>query len=94
MDAETMNQHFSPNSFDIVWISEAMSHLPDKPLFFRNTAMVLKPEGKLVVADWFKDMTLTTEQMEADIKPIEGMYNPFSSYQADTGRSPAQKRIH
>lgn len=76
LDAEKMGEFFKvePNkaTFDCVWISEAMSHLPDKALFFRNAAALLNPGGKLVVADWFKAEDLTTAQMEADIKPIEG----------------------
>ena len=76
LDAEKMGDYFSspPNqsTFDGVWISEAMSHLPDKQLFFQNAYKLLNAGGKLVVADWFKAEDLTSEQMEADIKPIEG----------------------
>ena len=77
LDAEKMADFFNtePNkaTFDCVWISEAMSHLPDKELFFRNVAAMLNPGGKLVVADWFKAPELTNAQMNADIKPIEGL---------------------
>jgi tocopherol O-methyltransferase len=77
LDAEKMESRFDPASFDAVWISEALSHFPDKPLFFRNTARVLKSGGgKLVIADWFKadDAELGTIQGgEADIKSIEGL---------------------
>jgi tocopherol O-methyltransferase len=84
LDAETMDQHFLPASFDVVWISEALSHLPDKGLFFRNAARVLKPAGKLVIADWFKDAGVTPELYERDIKPIEdGMLLPPLSSMAD-----------
>ena len=76
LDAEKMGDFFTtdPNkaNFDCVWISEAMSHLPNKELFFRNTELLLKPGGKLVIADWFKAEDLNEQQMEADIKPIEG----------------------
>ena len=80
LDAERMGAYFStaPNeaTFDCVWISEAMSHLPDKQLFFRNASKLLNPGGKLVVADWFKAEGLTTAQINADIKPIEGQSSP------------------
>ena len=76
LDAEKMGQHFHNNSaetsFDCIWISEALSHLPDKALFFANCATLLRKDGKLVIADWFKAEGLTAKQMEADIKPIEG----------------------
>ena len=76
LDAESMGEFFTkePNrtTFDAVWISEAMSHLPDKKLFYQNAAMLLKPGGKLVVADWFKAEGMTDSELEADIRPIEG----------------------
>ena len=75
LDAEKMGPYFSssaPDPFTCVWISEAMSHLPEKQLFFTNAFKVLKPGGKLVIADWFKAEGLTDEQLEADIRPIEG----------------------
>ncbi|MCJ1393329.1 hypothetical protein MMC18_006201 [Xylographa bjoerkii] len=81
LDAEKMGTYFStaPNkaTFDCVWISEAMSHLPDKKLFFHNASTLLNSGGKLVVADWFKAEGLTAAEIEADIKPIEdGMLLP------------------
>lgn len=73
LDAEKMGDFFPGNTaFYCVWISEAMSHLPDKKLFFRNAEKLLKPGGKLVVADWFKAEDLTDAQFSADIAPIEG----------------------
>ena len=78
LDAEKMGEYFSnePNrtTFDAVWISEAMSHLPDKKLFFQNAEMLLNPGGKLVVADWFKAEGMTDSELEADIRPIEGEF--------------------
>jgi len=76
LDAEKMGDFFTtePNkaNFDCVWILEAMSHLPNKELFFQNTELLLKHGGRLVVADCFKAEGLSSEQMNADIKPIEG----------------------
>lgn len=76
LDAEKMESFFSSSvnqtSFECVWISEAMSHLPNKELFFQNVSALLNVGGKLVVADWFKAEGLTAVQLEADIKPIEG----------------------
>ncbi|KAL9124760.1 MAG: hypothetical protein Q9217_005944 [Psora testacea] len=88
LDAETMGDYFgitlNKESFDCVWISEAMSHLPDKGLFFRNASALLNAGGKLVVADWFKAEDLIDVQLEADIKPIEdGMLLPSLCTQSD-----------
>ncbi|CAK7199664.1 hypothetical protein SEUCBS139899_002347 [Sporothrix eucalyptigena] len=79
LDAEKMGDYFEKDtaSFDVVWISEALSHFPDKALFFRNAHRVLKPGGKLVLADWFKAEDLDAKAFDADIKPIEdGMLLP------------------
>ncbi|KAI4246296.1 MAG: hypothetical protein L6R40_001964 [Gallowayella cf. fulva] len=92
VDAETMGGFFSEkDAFDCIWISEAMSHLPDKLLFFRNAFKLLRSpdeqprrSGKLVVADWFKAESLTEKQLVDDIKPIEdGMLLPPLCTQSD-----------
>jgi tocopherol O-methyltransferase len=76
LDAEKMGKYFheAPNNtmFDAVWISEVMSHLPEKELFFRNAFSVLSNGGKLIIADWFKAEQLSSAEMKADIEPIEG----------------------
>ncbi|KAF9776071.1 hypothetical protein IL306_005789 [Fusarium sp. DS 682] len=74
LDAEKMGDFFSnqQGTFDAVWISEALSHFPNKALFFENVMKVLKPGGKLVLADWFKDEDIDDTTFTNDIKPIEG----------------------
>ncbi|KAK0635756.1 S-adenosyl-L-methionine-dependent methyltransferase [Bombardia bombarda] len=65
------------SKFDAVWISEALSHFPNKALFFRNAQSMLREGGKLVLADWFKAEGLDQSKFDADIKPIEdGMLLP------------------
>lgn len=76
LDAEKMGEFFrkAPNisSFDAVWISEALSHLPNKPLFFQNAFSLLNDGGSLVIADWFKSEDVTPDEFHSDIEPIEG----------------------
>ncbi|GKT65109.1 gamma-tocopherol methyltransferase [Colletotrichum tofieldiae] len=74
LDAEKMGEFFAPEggSFDAVWISEALSHFPNKSLFFENTFKVLKAGGKLALADWFKAEDISGTDFANDIKPIEG----------------------
>ncbi len=76
LDAEKMGDFFNtpPHAlnFDAVWISEALSHLPNKELFFHNAFALLNQGGKLVIADWFKNENLTPVELRTDIKPIEG----------------------
>lgn len=76
LDAEKMGDLFASQSetFDTVWICEALSHFPNKALFFENVHKVLKPRGKLALADWFKADCLDEKQFANDIKPIEGKW--------------------
>ncbi|KAB5539464.1 S-adenosyl-L-methionine-dependent methyltransferase [Coniochaeta sp. 2T2.1] len=79
LDAEKMGEYFKgeEGAFDAVWISEALSHFPNKPLFFRNVEKVLRTGGKLALADWFKADGLSEKEFGDDIKPIEdGMLLP------------------
>ncbi|GAB1315042.1 hypothetical protein MFIFM68171_05252 [Madurella fahalii] len=91
LDAEKMGEYFAlggtddsysdrdsdSGKFDVVWITEALSHFPNKALFFRNAHSLLRPGGKLVLADWFKAEGLGEGEFAADIKPIEdGMLLP------------------
>ncbi|BAW97570.1 oxidoreductase, zinc-binding dehydrogenase family [[Synechococcus] sp. NIES-970] len=49
---DAMNLSFPDGSFDVVWSVEAGPHMPDKAIFAQELLRVLKPGGKLVVADW------------------------------------------
>lgn len=77
LDADLAATTFPPETFTTVWISECLSHLANKPHIFTSAATLLRPNGQLVVADWFKSDTLTAEQATSEIKPIEdGMLLP------------------
>lgn len=78
LDAEGMGEYFGEGErFDGVWVSEALSHFPDKGLFFGNAWRVLGPGGKLVVADWFRGEGLGEGEVERDIRPIERLCARF-----------------
>lgn len=64
-------------TFDAVWISEALSHFPNKDRFFANAMRMLKPGGKLVLADWFRADHISAKLSNGVIKQIEkGMLLP------------------
>lgn len=45
---------FANNSFDFVWAIESMQTATDKSLFLKEARRILKPGGKIVIADCFK----------------------------------------
>lgn len=53
------------------WITEALSHFEHKQRFFEEAVRMLKPGGKLALADWFRDEHLTPDAIDSRIKPIE-----------------------
>lgn len=44
---------FPDRSFDVVWAIESPCQSPNKPAFLREMYRLLKPGGKLVIADYF-----------------------------------------
>jgi tocopherol O-methyltransferase len=44
---------FKPESFDVIWAMESFCYAPDKEAWIRAMAPLLKPGGRLVVADGF-----------------------------------------
>jgi len=45
---------FPAASFDVVWSLESLCHAPDKAAFYREAARLLRPGGRLVVAEYVR----------------------------------------
>ena len=58
------NTFYPANSFDVVWAIESVCYADDKSDFLREAARILKPGGRLIIADFFKKKGLTREQTE------------------------------
>jgi tocopherol O-methyltransferase len=57
---------YADETFDVVWAIESVCHADDKGAFLKEAARLLRPGGRLVIADGFAaDRTLT--KAEADV---------------------------
>jgi cyclopropane fatty-acyl-phospholipid synthase-like methyltransferase len=45
---------FPDNSFDVIWAVESVCHALDKSAFLAEAGRLLKPGGRLIMADWFR----------------------------------------
>ena len=68
---------FPDESFDVVWAVESVCHAKDKPRFLAEAYRLLKPGGRLIVADLFRSTrSLTPEEEELLGRWLEGWALP------------------
>lgn len=53
-----LNTSFPDNTFDIVWAVESSCYAPEKLDFLKEAYRILKPGGRIVVADFFNNDTI------------------------------------
>ncbi|HEX8332565.1 MAG TPA: methyltransferase domain-containing protein [Segetibacter sp.] len=63
---------FQDSSVDIVWAIESVCHAPDKLLFFKEAFRVLKPGGKVIMADIFRMGRPMSDSKETLLKEVFG----------------------
>ncbi len=66
-DADNLNVH---GKFDYAFAIEVLPHLNNPGNFYRKISRLIKPGGRFAISDWFKDVSLTQQQYEKYIKPI------------------------
>ena len=74
MNAESMK--FKQLS-DIVWVVGAITHFKDKQLFLQKASALLKPKGRIVIADWMPIENIDKKSQKEYIEKImHGMLLP------------------
>jgi len=53
--ADVLNLPFAENSFDYIFSSEVIEHVPDPNLFINNLLSILKPNGKLIITSPYNE---------------------------------------
>jgi tocopherol O-methyltransferase len=52
--ADYTDTRLDAGSFDVVWALESLCHAPAKSAFYREAARLLRPGGRLIVAEYFR----------------------------------------
>jgi SAM-dependent methyltransferase len=60
--ADAADLPFEPDSFDGVWLFESLLHMPDQQQVLREATRVLRPGGRVVIANLVQRVPLTDEQ--------------------------------
>lgn len=54
IQADFCRMPFPDNTFDVVWACESVCHAAEKAAFYREASRVLKPRGRLVMAEYMR----------------------------------------
>lgn len=68
VQADYTRTPFPNASFDVVWALESLCHAPDKASFYREAARLLRPGGRLVVAEYMRAVRPLSELGERMVR--------------------------
>jgi len=86
--ADYLKTPFDNESFDVVWGIESVCHAPDKSLFYNEAFRLLRPGGRLVLADSFRGARLLPARDE------KLLHKAFSGWQIPDIDTPAEHTSH
>jgi len=79
--ADYLKTPFEDNSFDVVWACEALCHAPDKSLFYKEAFRILKPGGRVVIAE---NLRPARPMSEANEKFLHDIFDAWAIPDLDT----------
>ena len=62
--ADYCNTPFEDQQFDVIWACESLCHAPRKQDFYQEAYRLLRPGGRLVIAEYLRSRRPLTEQEE------------------------------
>lgn len=78
-EMDFLNTSFPDESFDVVWSMEASCYAEDKRDFVKEAFRLLKPGGRIAIADGFvNDVDLPTSEMEKHKDNLEAWLDGWS----------------
>lgn len=87
-----LDTKFPNNYFDIVWAIESVCHAEDKKEFLNEAYRILKPGGKIIVADGFLNRDINDNEKKIYKDFLDGLalpnlvkYYDFEKYIKDVG---------
>jgi len=97
--ADMENLPFASGSFDAAWAVESLSHVENRAGAIAEVARVLKPGGRLAIADWFRGREADNHEsllrrvergfLVPPLAPVEG----YEGLLVRAGLMPARARI-
>jgi tocopherol O-methyltransferase len=68
--ADYLQMPFDDNSVDVVWAFESVCHAADKSLFYKEAYRVLKPGGKIAMAEYIRNARPMDADKEALLREV------------------------
>jgi cyclopropane fatty-acyl-phospholipid synthase-like methyltransferase len=66
-EMDYLHTNFADETFDVIWALESVCHAPDKKDFIKEASRLLKPGGRLIIADYFQIKQQLSKKEHAEL---------------------------